>query len=204
MKDKLPLSRSSNVILVSVVLTVLILIGLILLSFYITNARKKVQVPISLSPTQVEELASPDQTLESLPTEFFTETAEWERGSRQELTIRMSDQVAADKLPHAFSITLNYDPEALSLVSAKPGGIWTSSNNLEEKIDEDAGLIKVSYGMAFEAEMGETRDMLHLTFDIIAPQATTTEIVPLAREAARVGHDSMIRLELDSFQLELQ
>ncbi|GEM_PF-5687402 len=128
----------------------------------------------------------------------------WQKGEINSLTISLKEGVGKDSFLHAVAFTISFDPETLEPISVHEGTIWSKTNKLEEKIDHSLGLIKVSYGMAFDGEIVEgAKTLASFEFKVIGDK-NEVEIIPLAKSAARMGERDYLWINLKPAILKIK
>ncbi|KKQ41813.1 MAG: hypothetical protein US60_C0029G0013 [Microgenomates group bacterium GW2011_GWC1_37_8] len=185
-----------------ILITILALAGVgFLIALYTQKSKSNLTVE---KPSQsTAEQVSPTTSLTPNKGTLRTNSTTWEVDKQYEV------EVTFDKLPNpapiAFTLQILYEPTVLRVDDVEIGSLWTGSNVLEEKINNDTGVVMFSAGQGFEDEVTQNKVLAKLKitaieFDENSPE-TSIRIGPESATAS--DGKNLIKLEVPSVVVKL-
>jgi hypothetical protein len=107
-----------------------------------------------------------DYVIEDGPTvKLETSSSEWRKDEVSELVISFDGM--PEYSPNAITVHLLYDPEYVEVTEVTKGDLWTETNVLERKIDNEKGEVKFSAGQNFNSEVTGSTTLANLKVKVI-------------------------------------
>ncbi|OGM21266.1 hypothetical protein A2863_00295 [Candidatus Woesebacteria bacterium RIFCSPHIGHO2_01_FULL_38_9b] len=185
-----------------ILITILALAGVgFLIALY--SQKSKSDLTVEKPPQSTGEQVSPTTNLTPNRGTLRTSSTTWEIDKQYEV------EVTFDKLPNpapvAFTLQLLYEPTVLRVDDVEIGNLWTGANVLEEKINNDTGVVMFSAGQGFEDEVTQNKTLAKLKVTVISADENNIET------SLRVGPESatasdgknLIKLDIPSVVIKL-
>jgi len=93
-----------------------------------------------------------DYVIEEGPTvKLESSSSEWNKDEESELMVTFDG--TPEYPPNAITVHLLYDSEYVEVIEVTKGNLWTQTNVLQRKIDNEKGEVKFSAGQNFNSEI---------------------------------------------------
>lgn len=96
---------------------------------------------------------------------FESSSSEWKKDEESELMV--SFESLPKDLPNAITVHLIYDPEYVEVTEVTQGDLWTETNVLEKKIDNEKGEVIFSAGQNFYSSSTENTTLANFKVKVI-------------------------------------
>jgi len=182
------------------IILLIVFFGFITASLFLLKVKSKptvndeiTQEGVSPEKEEISRDISP-RSEETLSVSFKTESLTWEKEKTYEAEVSFDGN--PDPYPTAVSVQLIYDPKVIKIEKIDKGDLWTGTNVLQTKIDNQKGEALFAAGQGFGETTTQNRVLAKVSFSIISfsEKDIAIEIGPESYTAS-VGVDHLINLK---------
>jgi hypothetical protein len=107
-----------------------------------------------------------EYVIEDGPTvKLESSSSEWSRDEESELMVSFDGP--PEYSPNAVTVHLLYDPEYVEVIEVTKGDLWTETNVLQRKIDNEKGEVKFSAGQNFNSDYTQNTVLANFKVKVI-------------------------------------